>query len=71
MEPGCRFISEGRVLGRRVDEMKDRAFARSVSWDEIVNGAAETGLDLDEHIDFCIQAMQRNVAAFGHAAIGL
>ena len=46
-------------------KMKDKAFARSVSRDDIVNGAAEMGLELDEHIDFCIQAMQRNAAAIG------
>ena len=30
--------------------MKDKAFARSVSRDDIINGAAELGVDLDEHI---------------------
>lgn len=39
-------------------KMKDKAFARSVSRDDIVNGAKELGIDLDEHIAFCIQAMQ-------------
>ena len=46
-------------------KMKDKAFARSVSRDDIVNGAAEMGLDLDEHIAFCIQAMQGNADAIG------
>ena len=32
--------------------MKDKAFARSVSRDDIVNGAAALGVDLDEHITF-------------------
>ncbi len=41
--------------------MKDKAFARSVSRDDIVNGAADLGVDLDEHITFCIEAM-KNVA---------
>ena len=41
--------------------MKDKAFARSVSREDIVNGAAELGVDLDEHITFCIEAM-KNVA---------
>ena len=43
-------------------KMKDKAFARSVSRDDIVNGAALLGVDLDEHIAFCIDAL-RSVAA--------
>jgi len=39
-------------------KMKDKAFARSVSRDDIVNGAADLGLDLEEHIAFCIEAMK-------------
>ena len=39
-------------------KMKDKAFARSVSRDDIVNGAKELGVDLDEHIGFCIEAMK-------------
>ena len=38
--------------------MKDKAFARSVSRDDIVNGAAGLGVDLEEHITFCIEAMK-------------
>ena len=39
-------------------KMKDKAFARSVSRDDIINGAAELGVDLEEHIAFCIEAMK-------------
>jgi putative nucleotidyltransferase with HDIG domain len=39
-------------------KMKDKAFARSVSRDDIVNGALELGVDLDQHIAFCIEAMK-------------
>src|SRR5712671_1604052 len=35
-------------------KMKDKAFARSVSREDIVNGAAAMGVDLDQHIEFCI-----------------
>lgn len=42
-------------------KMKDKAFARSVSRDDITNGAAALETDLDEHITFCIEAM-KNVA---------
>jgi putative nucleotidyltransferase with HDIG domain len=38
--------------------MKDKAFARKVNRDDIVNGAAALGVDLDEHIAFCIEAMK-------------
>ena len=38
--------------------MKDKAFARSVSRDDIINGAAELGVELDDHITFCIEAMK-------------
>jgi predicted hydrolase (HD superfamily) len=38
--------------------MKDKAFARKVNRDDIVNGAAALGMDLDEHIAFCIEAMK-------------
>jgi len=38
--------------------MKDKAFARKVNRDDIINGAAALGVDLDEHIAFCIEAMK-------------
>jgi predicted hydrolase (HD superfamily) len=38
--------------------MKDKAFARKVNRDDITNGAAALGVDLDEHITFCIEAMK-------------
>jgi predicted hydrolase (HD superfamily) len=38
--------------------MKDKAFARKVNREDIVNGAADLGVDLDEHIAFCIEAMK-------------
>jgi predicted hydrolase (HD superfamily) len=46
-------------------KLKDKAFARSVSRDDIVNGAAELGVELDQHIDFCIQAMRARAAELG------
>lgn len=48
-------------------KMKDKAFARTVSRDDIVNGAAELGVDLDEHIAFCIEAMKGIAAELGLA----
>ena len=39
-------------------KMKDKAFARKVNRDDIINGAADLGVDLDEHIAFCIEALK-------------
>jgi predicted hydrolase (HD superfamily) len=38
--------------------MKDKAFARKVNREDIIKGAADLGVDLDEHIAFCIEAMK-------------
>jgi putative nucleotidyltransferase with HDIG domain len=38
--------------------MKDKAFARAVKREDILQGAEELGVDLDEHIEFVIKAMQ-------------
>jgi predicted hydrolase (HD superfamily) len=48
-------------------KMKDKAFARSVSRDDITNGAAELGADLDQHITFCIEAMTKIAGELGLA----
>jgi putative nucleotidyltransferase with HDIG domain len=50
-------------------KMKDKAFARGVSRDDVINGAADLGVDLDEHIAFVIGAMQRSAGAIGLAGI--
>ncbi|MGH9531532.1 MAG: HAD family hydrolase [Terriglobales bacterium] len=39
-------------------KMKDKAFARSVSRDDMISGAADLGIDLEQHIAFCIEAMK-------------
>ena len=38
--------------------MKDKAFARGVSREDVVSGAAELGVELDTHIQFVIDAMK-------------
>jgi len=38
-------------------KMKDKAFARAVSRDDLVQGAAELGLELDDHIAFTVEAL--------------
>jgi predicted hydrolase (HD superfamily) len=47
--------------------MKDKAFARAVSREDIVKGAEELGIPLDEHIAFCIQAMRGIAGTLGLA----
>ncbi|MFN7921018.1 MAG: HAD family hydrolase [Bryobacteraceae bacterium] len=57
------YVKPGRTIAE-VDvssvkkKMKDKAFARAVNRDDIVNGAAELGVPLEEHIAFCIEAMK-------------
>jgi predicted hydrolase (HD superfamily) len=46
-------------------KMKDKAFARGVSREDITLGAAELGVDLDEHIAFVVAAMQSEAEALG------
>ena len=46
-------------------KMKDKAFARSVNRQDIVEGAQELGAPLDEHIDFCVKAMQARAEELG------
>ncbi|HXH21142.1 MAG TPA: HDIG domain-containing protein [Dehalococcoidia bacterium] len=48
-------------------KMKDKAFARAVSRDDIVNGAAQLGVDLDAHIAETIEAMKSAADALGLA----
>jgi len=45
---------EARSVRKR---MKDKAFARAVSREDITRGAEELGIPLEDHITFCIQAM--------------
>jgi len=47
--------------------MKDKAFARSVSREDIFKGAEELGVPLDEHISFCIEAMRGVAETLGLA----
>ena len=46
-------------------KMKDKAFARGVHREDIVQGAAELGVDLDAHIGFCIEAMRKRAEELG------
>lgn len=46
-------------------KMKDKAFARSVNRQDIVEGARELGVELEEHAAFCIKAMQERAGELG------
>ena len=46
-------------------KMKDKAFARGVHREDIIQGAQELGLDLDAHIAFCIAALRRYAGVLG------
>jgi len=50
-------------------KMKDKAFARSVNRQDIINGAADLGVDLDQHITFCIEAMRGIAKELGLAGV--
>lgn len=46
-------------------KMKDKAFARSVNRQDIIEGAADLDVPLDDHIGVCIVAMQARAAELG------
>jgi predicted hydrolase (HD superfamily) len=46
-------------------KMKDKAFARGVNREDVIQGAAELGVDLDTHIAFCLEAMKRRALELG------
>lgn len=59
----CALVKPGKSLAEVEaksvrKKMKDKAFARSVNREDIINGAAALGIDLEEHIAFCIEAMK-------------
>jgi putative nucleotidyltransferase with HDIG domain len=63
VKPG-RSIHEVEVPSVK-KKLKDKAFARSVNREDIVAGAAELGVPLDEHIQFCIDAMRGRAETLG------
>jgi len=46
-------------------KMKDKAFAKNVSREDINKGAALLSIPLEEHIQFCINAMKENKQLLG------
>lgn len=50
-------------------KFKDKAFAAAVKREDLISGAAELGIDLDEHITFVIGAMTENAETLGLAGV--
>src|SRR6476646_6077253 len=66
----CTLVKPGKSLAEVEaksvrKKMKDKAFARSVNREDIVNGAADLGVELEEHIAFCIEAMKEIAEQLG------
>jgi predicted hydrolase (HD superfamily) len=59
-----RTIADVEVASVR-KKMKDKAFARGVNREDVIQGAAELGVDLDTHIGFCLEAMKKRAGEIG------
>lgn len=70
----CSYVKPGRSI-HEVDvpsvkrKLKDKAFARNVSREDIIAGAQELGVPLDDHIAFCIEALKAHAQELGLAGI--
>src|SRR5881397_2122681 len=72
----CALVKPGKSLAEVEaksvrKKMKDKAFARSVNRNDITTGAADLGVDLEEHIAFCIEAMKRIAKELGLDGSGM
>jgi putative nucleotidyltransferase with HDIG domain len=68
----CAYVKPGKTiaevdLGSVKRKLKDKAFARNVSRDDIISGAQQLGVPLDEHITFCLEAMKADAEKLGLA----
>lgn len=66
----CALVKPGKSLAEVEapsvrKKMKDKAFARSVHREDILDGAADLGVNLEEHIAFCIEAMKAIASELG------
>ncbi|MBV9574124.1 MAG: HDIG domain-containing protein [Acidobacteriales bacterium] len=66
----CTYVRPSKsILDLEVDSvkkrLKDKAFARGVSRDDVRKGAEELGIPLEEHIAFCIAALRENADSLG------
>lgn len=66
----CSYVKPGKSI-HEVDvssvkrKLKDKAFARQVSRDDIRQGAEGLGVALDDHVAFCIDAMKARAPELG------
>lgn len=66
----CTYVRPSKsILDLEVDSvkkrLKDKAFARGVSRDDVRKGAEQLGVPIEEHISFCISALRENAGALG------
>jgi putative nucleotidyltransferase with HDIG domain len=66
----CSYVRPSKSIldletGSVKKRMKDKAFARAVSREDMVKGAEELGVSLDDHVSFCIAAMREQADALG------
>jgi predicted hydrolase (HD superfamily) len=66
----CALVKPTKAIGdvevasvRR--KMKDKAFAKGVNRQDVIEGAEELGVELDAHIGFCIEAMKKRAGELG------
>ena len=70
----CAYVKPGRSI-YEVDvpsvkrKLKDKAFARNVNRGDILTGAEELGIPLEEHVAFCIEAMKSRAPELGLAGV--
>jgi putative nucleotidyltransferase with HDIG domain len=70
----CALVKPSKAV-RDVDvagvrkKMKDKAFARGVNREDIIQGADALAIPLDEHIGLVLTAMQENAEALGLAGV--
>ncbi len=67
----CALVRPERLEGLKAKsvrkKMKQKSFAAAVNREDIVRGAEELGVDLNEHIDFVVAALRRESDALGLA----
>ena len=65
----CALVRPTRLEGLKAKsvrkKMKQHSFAAAVNREDIISGAEDFGVDLNEHIDFCISAMQSIASDLG------
>ena len=65
----CALVRPERLEGLKAKsvrkKMKQKSFAAAVNREDIVRGAEELGVDLDEHIDFVVAALRERADALG------